>query len=233
MDDSYTEQEQWERAKAWIRENGLWLLAGVALGVGGLVGWNWWQERIETRAREASRQYEQLLEAFDRGDRTRAMTLVEQLRTDYGSSPYADQADLAAARAHVEASELPQAAERLARIMNGSKDQELRLIARMRLARVQLAQGNPDVALATLTAAGDTGAFAPRFQELRGDVLFAKDDKAGALREYRGARAADAGGVLDTVSLELKIADLLADGLSVDAAAAAGATPQSAPEVAR
>ena len=29
VDDFYSEQEQWERVKLWLRENGLWLLAGV------------------------------------------------------------------------------------------------------------------------------------------------------------------------------------------------------------
>ena len=32
-DDYYNEQEQWERVKRWIRENGPWLVAGVVLGV--------------------------------------------------------------------------------------------------------------------------------------------------------------------------------------------------------
>ena len=35
----------------------------------------------------------------------------------------------------------------------------------------------------------EPGEFAPRFAEVRGDVLLAKGDKAGALREYLAARA--------------------------------------------
>ena len=221
MDDFYSEQEQWERVKTWLRENGLWLLAGVLLGVGMLVGWRWWQERVETRAQAASTQYQQVLEAFNRSDATRAFTLADQLRTDYGSSPYADQADLAAARAHVEANELPKAAERLSRVMNASKDPELRLIARLRLARVQLAQGNADLAIATLDAVADAGAFAPRFRVARGDILLQRGDKAGALKEYRGAKAADTVGVLDGPTMDLKIADLVADGVVEPPAVAA------------
>ena len=41
-DDYYNEQEQWERVKRWIRENGPWLVAGVVLGLGALAGWRWW-----------------------------------------------------------------------------------------------------------------------------------------------------------------------------------------------
>jgi predicted negative regulator of RcsB-dependent stress response len=224
MDDYYNEQEQWERVKQWLRENGLWLLAGVAIGVAALAGWRWWEQRVERLAVEASGKYQQVLEAFGRGDRTRGTTLAEELRRDYASSPYADQADLIIARAHVEASEYGPAAERLKRVADSSKDAELRHVARLRLARVQIAQGNVDQAIATLAAAGESGAFKSRYAELRGDALYAKGDRVGALREYRAAREADTDGVLDTALLELKINDLAADG--VDAAAAApAATP--------
>ena len=212
MDDFYSEQEQWERFKGWLRDNGLWLLAGVLIGVGLLYGWNAYKARVERRAVEASSKYQEALDAFDRNDKTRAFTLIDELHRDYASSPYADQADLAAARAHVFNNELPKAADRLSAVMNGSKDVELRLVARLRLSQVQLAQGKPDDALATLAAA-TPGGFTPRFAELRGDILLAKNDRAGALREYRSARTSSAPGVIDEASVDLKIGDLVADGV--------------------
>jgi predicted negative regulator of RcsB-dependent stress response len=213
VDDFYNEQEQWEQVKRWMRENGLWLLAGVIIGVLALAGWRWYQERIERRAQEASARYDQILDAFRREDRTRGATLVEEIRRDYPSSPYADQADLVMARALIEQNELGKAAERLTRVVDESDDPELRQIARLRLARVQLAQGNADQALATLAAA-EAGAFAPRYQEARGDIYLSKGDKPAALREYRAARAAGTGAVLDTATLDLKINDLIADGVA-------------------
>lgn len=214
MDDYYSEQEQWERVKAWLRENGLWLIAGILIGIGALVGWRWWEARVERIAQEASGRYEQVLEALGRGDRTRSQTLVDELRRDYASSPYVDQADLVIARSDVEAGELPKAIERLTRVMNGSKDAELQHVARLRLARVQIAQGNPDTALATLAAVKEPGAFALRYQAVRGDALYAKGERAAALAEYQAARAGDTDGVLDAALLDLKIADLVADGVA-------------------
>jgi predicted negative regulator of RcsB-dependent stress response len=32
----YSEAEQWERAKEWLKANGLWIVAGIAIGAGGL-----------------------------------------------------------------------------------------------------------------------------------------------------------------------------------------------------
>jgi predicted negative regulator of RcsB-dependent stress response len=226
VDDYYSEQEQWERVKQWMRENGLWLLAGVVIGVAALAGWRWWQDRVEQQALAASTKYSQVFDAFGRGDRTRGFTLVDELRQDHASSPYADQADLLAARSLVESNELGKAVERLTRVMNGSRDEQLRLVARLRLARVQLAQGNPDVALGTLDGA-PPGAFAARFDEVRGDVLLAKGDKPGALRAWRKAIAADTDGSLDRAAVELKVADLRADGIAdaTAAEAAAGKPP--------
>ncbi|MCP5328438.1 MAG: tetratricopeptide repeat protein [Sinobacteraceae bacterium] len=224
VDDFYSEEEQWERVKQWLRENGPWLLLGVVLGLGALGGWRWWQERVEQQALTASATYSQILEAFERGDRTRGMSLIDDLRRDHDSSPYADQADLLAARSLVEESELGKAVERLTRVMNKSRDEQLRLVARLRLARVQLAQGNPDIAMATLDGAAP-GAFAARFEEIRGDVLDAKGDKPAAVRAWRKALETDVDGSVDRRAVDLKITDLLADGIVADDAPPAAAAP--------
>jgi len=228
VDEFYSEQEQWERVKRWLRENGLWLLAGVLIGVLGLAGWRWWEQRIEQQALEASSKYSQVLDAFGRSDRTRAFTLIDELRKDHASSPYADQAGLLAARSLVETNELQKAAERLTGVMNSSRDDELKLVARLRLARVQLAQGNPDMAIGTLDGV-PAGAFAARFDDVRGDALYAKGDKPGALRVWRKAASTDTEGAVDRNSLELKIADLVGDGVAEPASAAAAPATAPAP----
>ena len=218
MDENLNDKEQVELVKSWLRENGPWLLAGVLIGAAALWGYNAWQARKEAQAVQASDTYEQLVQALERKDRTRGNTLADELRRDFASSPYADQADLALARAAVEANELPKAAERLTHVMIESKDPQLRLLARVRLARVQLAQNNVDTALTTL-AAVEPGAFAPQFAEVRGDALLSKGEKSAALAEYLRAKGAKLAGVIDTNPLDLKIADLRAQGVSEPKAA--------------
>ena len=66
------------------------------------------------------------------------------------SSPYADQADLALARAAVDSRDFDEAAKRLRAVVDGSRDAELRQVARMRLARVLIEQAKHDEALALL-----------------------------------------------------------------------------------
>ncbi len=81
------------------------------------------------------------------------------------------------------------------------------MIARLRLARVQSAQGKYDDALATLKVE-EPGEFAPRIADTRGDVLLAKGDRDGALREYLAARTGENKGRVDIELLDLKIRDL-------------------------
>lgn len=203
----YTEAEQWERAKEWAKSNGLWIVAGIALGAGALGGWNWYKERRIAQAETASARYEEMISAFSRNDRTRGMTLVEDLNREYAWTPYAPLAKLMAARFEVEANELDKAIVSLKSVMDSAPDDELRLIARTRLARVQAAQGKYDDALATLKVE-QPGEFAPRLADARGDVLLAKGDRAGALREYLAARSGETDGRIDTELLDLKIRDL-------------------------
>ena len=213
MDDYLSEKEQWEWLKGWIRSNGVWIIAGIAVGAGILAGWRWWEARTDRLALEAGAKYQQILEALDRKDKTRAETITLQLERDYPSSPYVDQARLLAARVAVESNELDKAANTLKSVMDTTKDKQLALVARLRLARVQLAQSKPDDAIKTLDGV-DPGAFKPRYQEARGDALFAKGDKAGALKEYQAARDGSLGQTVDSESLQLKIDDLLADNIA-------------------
>ena len=203
----YSEAEQYERAKEWTRTNGPWIVAGIAIGAAALWGWGWYKDRRVAQAETASARYEEMIEAFTRNDRTRGMTLVDDLNREYSWTPYASLASLMAAKFQVEANELDKAAASLKSVMDHAPDNELRLIARTRLARVQAAQGKYDDALATLKV-DQPGEFAPRLADARGDVLLAKGDRAGALREYLAARTGDADGRVDTELLDLKIRDL-------------------------
>jgi len=210
VDEYLSEAEQWERAKAWLRAYIQWILAGVIVALGGLAGWNWWQDRQNRSGAEASALYEQMTDALQKNDPTRAKAVAASLEKDFPGSPYVDQAHFFEARLAVEANDLPKAESLLKGVMDRTKDDQLALVARSRLARVQLAQGKPDEARATLDAK-PAGAFEARFHEVRGDILFAKGDKPGALKEYLAALAGSDGRSVDTQSLQLKINDLKAD----------------------
>jgi predicted negative regulator of RcsB-dependent stress response len=203
----YSEAEQMERARSWLKANAIWIIAGIAIGAGGLGGWRWYQERRDTQAEIASARYEELVDAYSRRDNVRGSTLLEELNREYAWTPYASLGSLIAARVQVEANELDKAAASLKSVMDNARDDELKMVARLHLARVQSALGKNDDALATLKI-DDPGEFAPRVADTRGDVLLAKGDRDGALREYLAARTAGNDGRVDIELLDLKIRDL-------------------------
>ncbi|MEY4763033.1 MAG: inner membrane protein YfgM [Pseudomonadota bacterium] len=209
--DLLEEGEQWEALKAWFRENGLAIAAGALIGIFALFGWRWWQSRAETQSVAASEAYEGVLSGTDGADLEKALKNLEQFKESHSGSAYAAPAQLAMAKLHVARNELDKAAAQLRAVADGAKDPQLRDVATLRLARVQIAQDKPDDALKTLGTA-DRGAFQTYFAEIRGDALHAKGDNAGALREYEAARtsrvAAGEGGTGDSDLLDLKINDL-------------------------
>lgn len=206
MEEYLNEQEQWDRVKAWVREQGPSVLVSVAVVALGLGGWRYWQAHVEQRDLMAAARYQEVLTAFTRKDVAGGVLAADQVVKDYPSTPYANQADLAAARVAVEIDKLDEAAMRLTRVLGSTKDPQLKLMVRLRLARVQLAQGHPDEALSTLAVA-DPGGFAARYDEIRGDALLAKGDRAGALKAYQSARRLGAD-TIDAGLLDLKISEL-------------------------
>src|SRR5262249_7546895 len=118
-----------------------------------------------------------------------------------------------ASRVFVDSNQLDKAAERLQRVATTALDENLRPIARVRLARVQSAQGKYDAALATL-GEKPPGVHEPAWLEARGDIQVAKNDRAGALKAYEeavklqpvGEETSGEGGTVEL--LQLKIADL-------------------------
>jgi predicted negative regulator of RcsB-dependent stress response len=222
VEDYLSEKETWEWLKAQVRENGPAALLAVMLAIAAVFGWRWWQGHVDAGRLAAAAKYMQMVQALDRNDHSQALALLGELEHDAPGSPYVDQGRLLAARGFVDQGDLERAASELGAVVEHSKDHELALVARVRLARVQIAQGHADSALATLTDPAASGsAFAASYHETRGDAYFAKGDKAAALAEWRSAQ--HAGDTADAPLLELKIADV-ASSTSAPAAAAAPPT---------
>jgi predicted negative regulator of RcsB-dependent stress response len=205
VDDYLSEQEQWEEVKAWLKEGWPWFVGAALVIAGGFGGWKWWQARAETRYAAASGQYEQLVQAFGKNDVAGVIAAADRIGKDYAGTGYAEQAELAAARVQVENNQLPAALARLQQVLGATHDEELKLVVRARIARLQIQAGQPDAAIATL-AGVTSGAFAARYAELRGDALLAKGDRDGALKAYREAQASGLAAPGDL--LALKINDL-------------------------
>jgi predicted negative regulator of RcsB-dependent stress response len=209
VDEYLSEREQADQLRRWLRENWIWLVAGVALTLAGYYGYRWWESRQATRAVAAGERFAAMLDAIGAGRAEDGVKIAGELTGEYADTPYAEQATLVLARMDVDRGDLAAAEAKLARVAEGSEDPDLRTVARIRLARVQLAQGRYDDALATLDQVAAPSVEA-RVLELKGDVKLAQGDSAGALAEWRRADAAvtadpASAGQVDAELLRLKI----------------------------
>ena len=226
MDELLTEEQQADRVKGWLWQNGLFLVAGVVLGLGALFGWNQWHRYQERQAEEASAVYETFLQAVRANRLDRAEAGMTRLAADFGSSPYADQGRLAMARLYLEQSKPDKAVEYLQQVVSRAASPQFQNIARLRLARVLIFQEKYDQALTTLTDSGSK-AFAPAFHDVRGDVYYAMGKSAEARSEYEQALNGDvAATVIDRTYVQAKLDDL---GGASAALTAATTTPSPRP----
>jgi predicted negative regulator of RcsB-dependent stress response len=218
---SYSDDEQLEAIKKWWQENGNSLLMGVALVVVGVFSFRQWESSQQSTAAAASQLYQEMLELMDveagqvlnTEDMATVSYMSDRLKDEYSNSIYARYAALFMSRLHVEREELEQAARSLSWILDNPSQgflkktsPELMLTARLRLARVVMAQGDPQRALNLLTAV-DPGLFASSYAEAEGDAYLALGQTSNAREAYRRALA----GAANAPLLELKLRDLEGD----------------------
>lgn len=201
-----TDEEQLEAIRKWWAENGRAVILGVVLGLGAIFGWRGWVSHEQGRAEAASTIYEQMMSALEGADVQTVRELSERLGSEYDDTPYAELSALARARVEVNAGDLEAAANSLRWAADNASQPDVALVARLRLARVQYAQGRLDEALATL-GSGFPGSYGAMVEELRGDILAEKGDAGAARSAYRKALE-DPSAAVDRGVLEMKLNEL-------------------------
>ncbi len=178
------EQEQVAALKAWWHDNAnlvLSVIAAIAIGAAGWQGWHWYQRN---QAAEANSLYEQLTKATQAGDAKAVRDAAGALAENYPRTMYASLAALVTARFHYDRKDTKSARAQLQWVIERSAFDELRDIARLRLAALLLDDKAYDEALKALDAKhGD--AFTAQFAAMRGDILVAKAQPAEARAAYR------------------------------------------------
>ncbi|MGI9213436.1 MAG: YfgM family protein [Methylococcaceae bacterium] len=204
------DEERVEALQRWWKENATSILAGILVGALAIVGWNLWENNRQSVNRQASNLYQQLLLANRENRGEAAIKLTERLIQQYPTTAYGDYARLFLARLKVEAKDLPAARKVLEESLAQLQDDELKRLARLRLAQVLLASGDNEAALRQLdgVSADSLGKFQGVYQELKGDVLVA----AGRMEEARAAyEKAQSSGEASPL-LKLKMNDLPVKG---------------------
>lgn len=179
------EQEQIDTLKTWWKMYGN-LVSGVvvaaSLVVVGWQGWNWYQAG---QSGKAAAIYGVLEQAAGSGDAQKVKAAAGELAEKFGGTAYAALGAMVAAKQSFDAGDLKTAKTQLSWVAENGKD-EIRDLARLRLAAVQLDEQAYDDALKQLDAK-HAPALDVRFLELKGDVLGAQGKNPEARAAYKAA----------------------------------------------
>ena len=209
--DAYDDYEQSELVQKWLRQNGVSIVVGIAIGLIGIFGWQQWRNHQATNRAEAAQLYQQIQSAEAVGNNATADQLTDRLQNEFTKSAYAVFATSERARRQVTANQLDKAAGSLAWALAHAEDPALKALTQVRVAQVQFAQGKAKEALGTLDQLGDKQ-YQGLSQELRGDVLVNLGRVDEARKAYQSALSALSEDAPQRSSLQLKIDDLAAAG---------------------
>ena len=186
MADQETEDEQLRALKEWWSENGRSVIAGVVIGIATLVGWKSWNVYQEQQALQASEKYNVIRSSVIAQDIDGVIVKAEELKQDYKTTPYAALAAMLLAKAKAEKGETSDVVENLQWVIENGKQEAVTTIAKLRLARVFIANDNIDKA-ETLLNQNYPLAYTSLLEELRGDLYVAKGDIQAARSAYDSA----------------------------------------------
>jgi predicted negative regulator of RcsB-dependent stress response len=215
MDYLKTDEEQGEALKRWLAQNGLGLLIAIAVGVGSVLGYQQWQQYQINQQSDAAGRYQELIELsavnFSEqdtdADYERLLTVADGLRQSHAGSNYAALgAGIVAAQA-VERGDFDLAVSQLTYAEAELELPELKAMASLRLARLELELGQGDAALSRVRSMS-AEFFKGSRSELEGDILVALEKPLEARDAYLKAQASLTEAGLNTAVVDLKLSAL-------------------------
>lgn len=145
-----TEEQQVERLKRWWKEYGFAILGGVVLAI--IIGssWRYYQAYKTKIADQASLAYMMMISNDSQNHTAAAMKNAHLLKAQFSSTPYASLAAFYLAKEDVLANEYEAAQAELRWVIAREKRKDLRQVAKLRLARIDLQEGQAQAALQDL-----------------------------------------------------------------------------------
>lgn len=208
MVEIYDAHEQGEIVKKWLQQNGSAIVMGLVLAFGGLFGFKQWQTWQDTKGQQSYAEFEVMNQHLTDGQLDTAMDNYQILQDDHAKSPYASMAALQMARARVESKQPDLAISLLHQVMENGRPDGLKVVARERLARLLLDQGQAEEALTVINGAPRVDGYEARYAETRGDILVSLGRNDEAITAYQQALDQLEEGLGDRAFLVLKLESL-------------------------
>jgi len=182
----YDEHEQGERVRKWIKEYGVSIVLGLVLAFGGIFGYRQWQDHQVQQRFLAAEYFDVIQRELESGEVDLAEQQFAALREAVPRSSYVALSGILLASAYVEDGRLEPAARIYSELLERRGLDSLRPVVTLRLARIFEAQGDLAGAMALVEGEAPAG-FASAWAEVRGDLLLARGDHAGARVAFQEA----------------------------------------------
>jgi predicted negative regulator of RcsB-dependent stress response len=176
------EQEKIDELKAWWSKYGTLIVIGLAVFAASIAGVQAWKYYQNQKIGQVAELFDSLLQVQTSGDAKKINDAAGLVMEGFPGSGYASRAAMISARASFDARDLQNAKSRLQWVLDNSKEDELKNLARLRLAGILLDEKKYDDALRILETKHGTS-FDGLSADLKGDVLSA----AGRIPEARAA----------------------------------------------
>ena len=177
------EQEQLDQFKHFWKQYGnliTWVLIAV---LGAFAAWNAYEYWQRSQATQAAAMFDEVERSIATGDVAKVERALSDMNAKFGSSPYAQQAGLLAAKTFYEKGNLDASKKALVLVAEKSSDVGYQAIAKLRLASALIESKNYDDALKQVSGTYPKE-FEPMAADRRGDVLALQGKPADAKAEY-------------------------------------------------
>ncbi|MFP6776499.1 MAG: tetratricopeptide repeat protein [PS1 clade bacterium] len=192
-----TEEEQVEQVKKWVKENGMQIVTGIALGFAAIWGWGAYQNYQKDQSIQARTYYLSVVSSPEN------LSAFEELQNNYSDTDYADQASLMMAKHSVEQEKYKIALGYLTPLYDSGND-FVKHISRIRSANIYLQLGSYDDAISALDITNESE-FEGVYSHTRGDIYLAKGDNNLAKQSYKKAieRTSSESDILNLIKIKL------------------------------
>ena len=180
------EQEQVAELKAWWNQWGSLITAAIVAVCVAFAAWQGWRWYDRGQAAQAGALFDTLARASQTGDAKALRDAGGALLENYPRTMYASMGALTAARFYFDRNDLKSAKAQLQWVVEHGRTEDMKDLARLRLANVLLDEKAYDEALKLLDEK-HAAAYDAEYAAAKGDVLMAKNQAAEAKAAYRVA----------------------------------------------
>jgi predicted negative regulator of RcsB-dependent stress response len=178
------EQEQLAELKSWWKTHGNLVVAVIVGAAVAFAGWRYWKIYQANQATHAAVLFETVGKATVTGDAKALRDAAGSLVENYPRTLYASMGALVAARYYYDHNDPKSAKAQLQWVIERSSADDLRDLARLRLAAVLLDEKAYDEALKQLDASHGA-AYDSQYAAMKGDILVAQGKPAEAKAAYK------------------------------------------------